>query len=222
MKVARTADVAVIGLGGLGSAAAYWLARRGVDVVAFEQFELGHVRGASHDHSRIIRRSYHTPEYVRLAAAAYDAWRAVEADSRQRMITITGGVDLFPPGAAIDHRTYTTSLDAQDVPYEWLDGAEIRRRWPAFATGDLVTDDVMGIHSPQTGIVPAGPGTRLMQQLATDRGAVLHGNTPVRALRPIGGEVDIVTGVVYGKLSSGVRPAPAMLVTRSVTGFGPA
>ena len=76
------ADVAVIGLGGLGSATAYWLARRGVPVVGFEQFELGHVRGASHDHSRIIRRSYHTPEYVRLTAGAYDAWREVEARQR--------------------------------------------------------------------------------------------------------------------------------------------
>jgi sarcosine oxidase len=55
------ADVAVVGLGGLGSATAYWLARRGVSVVGFEQFEFGHVRGASHDPSRIIRRSYPTP-----------------------------------------------------------------------------------------------------------------------------------------------------------------
>lgn len=193
MTVARTADVAVVGLGGLGSAAAYWLARRGVDVIGFEQFELGHVRGASHDHSRIIRRSYHTPEYVNLTAHAYDAWRAVEAESRQRMITITGGIDLFPPDAAIDHRTYTTSLDAERVPYEWIDGAEVRRRWPAFATGSVVTDDVMAVYSPQTGIVPAGPGTRVMQELAAARGAALHGNTPVREIRPVDGEVDIVT-----------------------------
>ncbi|MGB8858194.1 MAG: N-methyl-L-tryptophan oxidase [Ilumatobacteraceae bacterium] len=193
MTVARTADVAVIGLGGLGSAAAYWLARRGRDVVGFEQFELGHVRGASHDHSRIIRRSYHTPEYVRLTAQAYDAWRAVEAESRQRMITITGGVDLFPPDAAIDHRTYTSSLDAQRVPYEWIDGAEVRRRWPAFAAGSVVSDDVTAVYSPQTGIVPAGQGTKVMQELAVARGAALHGNTPVREIRPVGGEVDIVT-----------------------------
>lgn len=203
------ADVAVIGLGGLGSATAYWLARRGVEVVGFEQFELGHVRGASHDHSRIVRRSYHTPEYVRLAAQAYDAWRAVEAESRRLMITITGGVDLFPPNAAIDHRTYTSSLDAESVPYEWIDGAEIRSRWPAFAAGDIVTDDVMGVYSPQTGIVPAGPGTRVMQELATARGAVLHGNTPVRAIRPVGGEVDIVTDDGVMRVGSVVITADA-------------
>jgi len=209
MTVARTADVGVVGLGGLGSATAYWLARRGVSVVGFEQFELGHVRGASHDHSRIIRRSYHTSEYVRLAAQAYDAWRAVEAESRQRMITITGGVDLFPPDATIDHRTYTASLDAERVPYEWIDGAEIRRRWPAFATGTLVTDDVMGVYSPQTGIVPAGQGTRVMQELALARGATLHGHTPVRAIRPVGGEVDIVTDDGVTRVGSLVITADA-------------
>lgn len=209
MTVARTADVAVVGLGGLGSAAAYWLARGGVSVVGFEQFDLGHVRGASHDHSRIIRRSYHTPEYVRLAAQAYDSWRAVEAESRERMITITGGVDLFPPNAAIDHRTYTASLDAERVPYEWIDGEEIRRRWPAFAAGQLVTEDVMGVYSPQTGIVPAGHGTRAMQDLAHARGAMLHGNTPVRAIRPIDGEVDIVTDDGVTRVGSVVITADA-------------
>jgi len=205
----READVAVVGLGGLGSAAAYWLARRGANVVGFEQFELGHVRGASHDHSRIIRRSYHTPAYVRLAAQAYDAWRAVEAESRQRMITITGGVDLFPADAAIDHRTYTDSLDAEHVPYEWIDGAEIRRRWPAFAAGTLVTDDVMGVYSPQTGIVPAGPGTKVMQDLAVARGAMLRSNSPVRAIRPVAGEVDIVTDEGVQRVGSVVITADA-------------
>ena len=81
-----TRAVGVVGLGGLGSATAYWLARRGVDVVGFEQFELGHVRGASHDHSRIIRRSYHTPGYVELTAEAYSAWETVEAEDRKSVV----------------------------------------------------------------------------------------------------------------------------------------
>lgn len=187
------ADVAVVGLGGLGSATAYWLARRGISVVGFEQFELGHVRGASHDHSRIIRRSYHTPGYVRLTAGAYDAWREVERDAGEQIITVTGGIDLFPPGAAIDHGTYTSSLAAEQVPFEWIDGAEVRSRWPAFAGGTLITPDVMALHSAETGIVPAGPGTATLQRLAQAHGADLREHSPVREIRPVGGEVDVVT-----------------------------
>lgn len=58
----------VLGLGGLGAGALYWLARRaGAEVLGLEQFELGHARGSSHDHSRLIRLSYHRPFYVRLS-----------------------------------------------------------------------------------------------------------------------------------------------------------
>ena len=187
------AAVGVIGLGGLGSAAAYWLARQGVDVIGFEQFELGHVRGASHDHSRIIRRSYHTPGYVELTAGAYDAWEAVERDGDTTIITRTGGVDLFPRDAAIPPDDYRSSLDAVGVPYEWIDAAELRRRWPAFARGTIVNDDVMAIHSPETGIVPAGFGTATLQRLAVEHGADLRPNNPVSAIVPTGGEVDVVT-----------------------------
>ncbi len=191
-------DVAVVGLGGLGAATAYWLARRSVSVVGFEQFELGHARGASHDHSRIIRRSYHTPRYVRLAADAYKAWAAVEADAGTTIVTPTGGIDLFPPDAAIDWVSYRTSLDEIGVPYEWIDGSEVRRRWPAFGRGTAVTDEVMAIFSAQTGIVPAGQATATMHRLAVEHGALLRPNTVVRELRPVGGEVDVVTdrGVV--------------------------
>ncbi len=144
-----------------------------------------------------------------MAAQAHDAWRAVEAESRQPMITITGGVDLFAPNAAIDHRTYTASLDAERMPYEWIDGAEIRHRWPAFVTSELITDDVMGVYTAQTGIVPAGQGTRVMQELAPARGATLHGNTPVRAIRPVAGEVDIVTDDGVTRVGSVVITADA-------------
>ena len=67
-------DYVVVGLGALGSATAHQLARRGFSVLGLERFELGHHRGASHDTSRILRHSYHTPEYVRLTQEAYDDW----------------------------------------------------------------------------------------------------------------------------------------------------
>ena len=74
----------ILGLGGLGSSAAYWLSRRaGSKVLGLEQYELGHIRGGSQDHSRIIRLSYHAPEYVRLAQGAYETWAELEADAQE-------------------------------------------------------------------------------------------------------------------------------------------
>ena len=70
-------------------------------MLGLEQFELGHNRGASHDTSRILRHSYHTPSYVELTQAAYDDWAALEVDSGEELVTIVGGLDLFPPDAVI-------------------------------------------------------------------------------------------------------------------------
>src|ERR1700683_583475 len=109
----------VLGLGGLGSGAAYWLScRAGREVLGIEQFELGHVRGESQDHSRIIRLSYHTPSYVQLAKRAYDAWARLGADAGEPVVLKTGGLDVAPRNAAIDLSTYTDSLTACGVPYE--------------------------------------------------------------------------------------------------------
>ena len=68
----------------IGSGAAYWLSRSlGDGVLGLEQFELDHANGASADHSRIIRLSYHRPDYVRLAKRAYETWAEVEARGRR-------------------------------------------------------------------------------------------------------------------------------------------
>ena len=80
-------EVIVIGCGGIGSAAAYWLAlRAGNNVLAIEQFRLGHDHGSSQDHSRIIRRSYHNPDYIALTEAAYETWHHVEAESGVQIV----------------------------------------------------------------------------------------------------------------------------------------
>ena len=106
--------MAVVGLGGIGSGAAYWLSRTlGQDVLGLEQFALGHANGASQDHSRIIRLSYHRPDYVRLAMQAYEAWRQVEAESGVQIVTRTGGLDLWPAGATIPIGDYADSLSAE-------------------------------------------------------------------------------------------------------------
>ncbi len=77
-----TYEYIVAGCGGIGSAAAYWLSREAGDqVLALERFHLGHDRGGSEDHSRIIRLSYHAPEYTNLTPHTYEAWAEVEEES---------------------------------------------------------------------------------------------------------------------------------------------
>src|SRR4029077_15497414 len=116
-----------MGAAGTGSGASYWLSRSlGDGVLGLERFAMDHANGASADHSRIIRLSYHRPDYVRLAKRAYAAWAEVEAESGTQVVTTTGGLDLWPENAAIPESDYVDSLAAEAVPFEQLDGAEIR------------------------------------------------------------------------------------------------
>ena len=192
--MAETCDLAVIGLGALGSSTAWHAASRGLRVVGIEAFGFGHDRGASHDTSRIIRHSYHTPAYVALTFGAYDEWARLEDETGEQFVTVTGGLDLFPPDAQIPMGDYTSSMDAHHIAYAVLDAGEVSRRWPAFSLPDGTT----AIHQARTGIVPAAAGTAAMARRARDLGATLHYNTRVEAIVPGADSVDLVTadGVV--------------------------
>jgi sarcosine oxidase len=185
----REFDCVVVGLGGLGSGAAYWLARGGASVLGLEQFELGHDRGASEDHSRIIRLSYHTQAYVALAVRAYEAWAVVEADAGESLIVETGGLDLWPPGAAIPMEDYTSSLAANGVPFEVLDAGEVMRRWPPWR----LADGTRGLFQERGGIAPAARCNEAHRRLATAHGATLRDRARVAAIEVSGGEALVRT-----------------------------
>jgi sarcosine oxidase len=179
------ADVIVLGLGGIGSAAAYWLAKRGARVIGLEQFELGHDRGESQDHSRIIRLSYHDARYVRLAQAAYASWSEVERESGDRLVIRTGGLDLYPAGGIIEQATYTSAMDACGVPYERWAADETMRRYPQFT----LDEDVETIFQEQSGIAAAARANAAHQRLAAGYGADLREGTRVEAVETAGEEV---------------------------------
>lgn len=183
----------VLGLGGFGSAAAYWLSRRaGPEVLGLEQFELGHVRGESQDHSRIIRLSYHAPAYVELAKHAFRAWAELERDSGDQLILRTGGLDFAHRISAIPLTDYSGSMDAAGVPYESLDADEIMRRWPPFR----LTDDIHGLFQDKSGIVMAARANAAHQRMAREYGAMLLDRAPVNSIRPSNGEVEVNAGGV--------------------------
>ena len=112
--------------------------RAGVDVLGLEQFDIGHVFGGSQDHSRIIRLSYHTPEYVELAKHAYKSWATLEEEAGETLIVKTGGLDLTHPSTSIPISHYTNSLDVAGVPYEMLSAHEVMYRWPQFRLTDEI------------------------------------------------------------------------------------
>jgi sarcosine oxidase len=173
-------DVAVVGLGVLGSAAAYQAALRGKKVVAFEQFELGHVHGASHDTSRIVRTANAAPQYVSLAKSAYKDWADLEKATDQKLLTITGGVIFFPEGASPPRVDFTTSLDTKNVDYEVLDSKEVKKRWPQFN----IPDTVETVYTADTGIAHAAKTVLAMQSLARTNGAILKEHTRVDRVVP--------------------------------------
>jgi monomeric sarcosine oxidase len=189
----RDYEYIILGLGGLGSAAAYWLSREaGADVLGLEQFELGHVRGESQDHSRIIRLSYHTPGYVELAKQAYACWDALERESGEQVILETGGLDLGPRASAIPLESYSDSMAASGVAFEHLDAAEIMHRWPQFR----LTDDIHGLYQERSGIAMAARANAAHQRMAREHGASLRDRTPVAEIRAAGGEIDVEAGGV--------------------------
>ena len=187
----RDYEYIVLGLGGFGSAAAYWLSKRaGKNVLGLEQFELGHVRGESQDHSRIIRLSYHTPAYVDLAKHAFRAWAELEQDAGERILLRTGGLDFAHRVSATPLTNYSRSMDAAGVTYESLDADEIMRRWPPFRLGD----DIHGLYQAESGIAMAARGNAAHQRLAREHGATLRDRAPVEAIRPSNGEIEIEAG----------------------------
>jgi monomeric sarcosine oxidase len=183
-------DYVVVGLGALGSGAAWHLASRGHSVVGLEQFELGHSRGASHDTSRILRHSYHTPAYIRLTQEAYDDWARLEADSGESLVTVVGGLDLFPPDCVISPDAYVASMHEVGIEFETLSASEIEARFPVFS----VPDGTLGLFQSRGAIVPAARGTAAMQRLAMAAGATLLGSTPVRSVTDHGTHLTVEAG----------------------------
>jgi len=190
--VARTDyEYIVLGLGGIGSAAAYWLSRRFNDaVLGLEQFELGHARGESQDHSRIIRLSYHRPDYVEFAKRAYRAWAQVEEDAGEQLVLVTGGLDLGPRKSAIRLEGYMDAMRACEVPFEHLDAAAIMRRWPQFR----IDDNIHGVFQERSGIAMAARANAAHQRLARQHGATLRERSGVTDIRPVEGEFEVLAG----------------------------
>lgn len=183
----------VIGAGAIGSATAYWLARRGrTDVLVLEQYELGHGHGSSNDHHRIIRHSYHDDIYGRLTRPMYDNWAALEEASGQRVFVKTGGLDIAieGTGGTASLERYRAVMEASGVPFERLGKAELAERFPQW---EIAEPEVRATYQEESGFIDIRRATATHIAMAQNLGVEVRERTAARAIESFDGGVRVIT-----------------------------
>lgn len=168
-------DVIIVGLGAMGSAAAYHLAVRGKKVLGIEQFTSPHDQGSSHGGSRIIRQAYwESPDYVPLVKRAYELWRKVERDSGTRLMHITGCLVVGVEQGELVTRTIGAANE-HAIPIEVMQRNEIGGRFPQF----VLQSGEVGVHEAGAGYLIPEECVRAHLELASRAGAELRFNEKV-------------------------------------------
>lgn len=177
MTGSREYDVIVVGLGAMGSATLYHLAKRGVRVLGLEQFSPLHDRGSSHGDSRIIRETYFEhPLYVPLVQRAHELWRTLEEASGKPLLTVGGGLMIGPADGTVVTGTLRSARE-HNLPHEILSREEIVKRFPAFS----VVPDVVAVLDPRAGYLDPEACTKAHIDLAGRAGAAIQFNERVLA-----------------------------------------
>ncbi|MEQ8791529.1 MAG: N-methyl-L-tryptophan oxidase [Pirellulaceae bacterium] len=188
-------DAIVIGLGGVGGAAAMHLARRGAHVLGIERFSLGHDRGSSHGQTRIIRQAYFEhPDYVPLLRRAYALWEELESHCGEQLYWEAGLLEVGPadgvvvPGVRESARRYT-------LPVDEFSPAEAMRQFPAF----VIPDDCVAMFERRAGLLHVERCVLAHADEARKLGADLHaGESVLRWSADKGGVVVETDVATYG------------------------
>jgi len=195
-------DVVVIGLGVIGSATLYHLARRGVRVLGIDRFQAGHQFGSSHGATRMIRLGhYESPSYVPLLRRAYALWRELEILAGRKLIHITRIAEIGPREGLLVTGTME-AVRLHDLPHEIVDAGELMHRYPAFR----VPSDYVGVIQPDGGYIEAKMVMESLVPLAVACGACVRMGEAALAIERQTGGVRVAT-------SRGLIEAGAAIVT---------
>lgn len=173
-------DVAVVGLGGMGSAALAHCAARGASVIGIEQFGIAHDLGSSHGKSRMIRKAYfENPAYVPLILRAYDLWRELERDAGEELLQITGVLAVGQENSKIVERTRHTAT-LHGLPLEQLSKREIEARYPMLK---LLPGEA-GVFEPDGGVLDPERAIAAHVRVAEGRGAEMRYDVAMQSWHP--------------------------------------
>jgi sarcosine oxidase len=200
--VAPHFDVIVVGVGGMGSATVYHLAKRGRRVLGLERFDIPNDQGSSHGITRIIRLAYYEhPSYVPLLRRAYELWRELEKTVGEQILHITGSLDAGPPGSQVFEGS-RRSCEEHGLPYEVLTSAELTRRFPGYR----LPSETVAILQPEGGFLL--PEHCIVDHVlaAQALGAEVHGRERVLGWQPRAAGVQVTT-------DRGVYEADRLVIT---------
>ncbi len=192
----QTVPTIVVGLGAMGSATVYQLAKRGHPVVGLDQFDPPHNRGSTHGETRVTRRAIGEGAHLSpFAMRSHEIWREIEAATGRDLLTLTGLLVISSESnVATVHvpeflSTTVAAAKTYGIPHETLDASDIRRRFPAFN----VRADESGYYEPGAGFVRPEACIAAQLALARQHGADIYPGVKVLALEQRGSGVAVRT-----------------------------
>ena len=185
----QTYDAIVVGVGGMGSAAVYHLAKRGQRVLGLEQYDIPHQQGSSHGVSRIIRLAYYEhPSYVPLLHRAYELWWALERTVQERLLHVTGALNIGAETSEV-FAGALESVQEHNLAHEILAPEAVRRRFPGYG----LQAPLMALYEPQGGLLAAERCIVAHVTAALQHGAEVHGRETVEGWETGDGGVRVRT-----------------------------
>ena len=191
-------DVIVVGVGGVGSAALYHLARRNVRVLGIDRFRPPHDRGSTHGHTRVIRQAYFEhPDYVPLLRESYREWHDLEVRAGKPLLHQIGLIEVGPPEGEVVPGVLQAA-EEHELAVEPMSAAEIEKRWPGLRVGD----GLVGVFEPAAGYLLVEECVQAHLDAARADGAEVLFDTEIESwaansdgvrVRTVGG-VDITAG----------------------------
>lgn len=182
-------DAIVIGVGGMGSATLYHLARRGLRVLGIERYDIPNEMGSSHGITRMIRLAYHEhPSYVPLVRRAYELWRQLENGFGERLLVTTGSLRAGTEDSSVFQGS-REACEIHHIPYQLLAGPEVNRRFPGYQ----LPEDVVAVYQPDGGFLLSERCIVAHVAAALELGAQVHGREQVLGWEPAGEGVKVDT-----------------------------
>lgn len=184
-------DVIVAGVGGMGSATCWQLARRGQRVLGLERFDIGHAMGSSHGMTRIIRLAYFEgPQYVPLVRRAHELWRETGELAGTQLLHVTGSLDMSAAGENDPVARSRASCIEHGLDHDILDRGQVQARFPAFR----IPEGHVGLWQKDGGFVASERAIYTHVGLAQSRGADIRANEPMLSWKPTAdGGVSVTT-----------------------------